>query len=146
MSPHPLTLPFCFTNPLPPSDNMPLVYAQSDSENYPQITSLMRKTKRDGATVASGAAKRPALATISNFNNNNDLSKVSFISFLSFLCHKISFYLLNKFNVANYKSLTFLLLRNCNSSRRTLSQCVLTLRNPLPSSVSSALVPTKDAA
>lgn len=54
---------------------MPLVYAQSDSENYPQITSLMRKTKRDGATVASGAAKRPALATISNFNNNNDLSK-----------------------------------------------------------------------
>lgn len=62
------------------SDNMPLVYNQNNDENYPQITSMLRKTKRDDR-CAGVASKRPALATISNLQNvnptNNDLGKVS---------------------------------------------------------------------
>lgn len=62
------------------SDNMPLVYTQSNDENYPPITSMMRKTKRDESrTMGGNVNKRPALATISNIQSttsNSDLGKV----------------------------------------------------------------------
>ena len=62
---------------------MPLVYTQNNDENYPPITSMLRKTKRDEPRLAGSASKRPALATISNIQTvgpaNNDLGKVSFV-------------------------------------------------------------------
>lgn len=60
-------------------NNMPLVYTENNDENYPQITSMLRKTKRDESRLAGSANKRAALATISNLQNvnstNTDLGK-----------------------------------------------------------------------
>ncbi|KAL5270958.1 hypothetical protein ACHWQZ_G001576 [Mnemiopsis leidyi] len=57
-------------------NNMPLVYTENNDENYPPITSMLRKTKRDEPRLAGSASKRPALATISNIQtSSNDLGK-----------------------------------------------------------------------
>ena len=59
-----------YTSCIPPtitslfSDTMPLVY--QDNENYPQITSMFRMTKRSASCKAENQSKRPALATIHN--------------------------------------------------------------------------------
>ena len=62
---------------------MPLVYTQNNDENYPPITSMLRKTKRDEPRLAGTASKRPALASINNIQSigaaNSDLGKVNFI-------------------------------------------------------------------
>ncbi|XP_063689433.1 G2/mitotic-specific cyclin-A-like isoform X4 [Bolinopsis microptera] len=60
-------------------NNMPLVYTQNNDENYPPITSMLRKTKRDEPRLAGTASKRPALASINNIQSigtaNSDLGK-----------------------------------------------------------------------